>query len=69
MVFEHKRTLEVGFHTSNTGGASNGAATKTGEPLYSCVVPIDSFTANQDEEIVTFSVSSNEAKNKAEQLL
>jgi hypothetical protein len=39
------------------------------EPLYSCVVPIDSFTANQDEEIVTFGVSSNEAKNKAEQLL
>jgi len=29
---------------------------RPGEPLYSCVVPIDSFTANQDEEIVTFGV-------------
>lgn len=39
------------------------------EPLYTCVVPIGSLTGNQDEEIVTFGVSFDDAKNKAEQLL
>jgi hypothetical protein len=39
------------------------------EPQYSCVVPIDNFTGNQDEEIMTFGVSALESKNKAEQLL
>ncbi len=39
------------------------------EPLYSCVIPIDSVTGNQDEEIVTFGVSAEDAKNKAKQLL
>ena len=39
------------------------------EPQYSCVVPIDNFTGNQDEEIMTFGVSALEVKNKAEQLL
>lgn len=39
------------------------------KPLYSCVIPIDSVTGNQDEEIMTFGVSAYEAKNKAEQLL
>ena len=39
------------------------------EPLYSCVIPIDSVTGNQDEEIVTFGISAEDATNKAKQLL
>jgi len=39
------------------------------EPQYSCVIPVDSVTGNQDEEIVTFGVSASDAKNKAKQLL
>ncbi len=39
------------------------------EPQYICVIPVDSITGNQDEEIITFGVSVNEAKNQGEQLL
>ena len=39
------------------------------EPLYRCVIPLDSITGNQDEEIMTFGVSAEDAKNKAAQLL
>ncbi len=39
------------------------------EPQYICVIPIDSLTGHQDEEIMTFGVSADDAKNKAEQLL
>jgi len=39
------------------------------EPQYICIVPVDSITSNRDEEIITFGVSANEAKNQAEQLL
>jgi len=39
------------------------------EPQYVCVIPICSITGNQDEENMTFGVSIDDAKNKAEQLL
>ncbi len=39
------------------------------EPQYICVIPVDSVTRNQDEEIVTFGISADDAKTKAEQLL
>lgn len=39
------------------------------EPLYSCVIPVDSVTGHQDEEVVTFGVSAEDAKSQAEQLL
>lgn len=39
------------------------------EPQYICVIPVDGITGNLDEEIITFGVSGDEAKNKAEQLL
>lgn len=39
------------------------------EPLYTCVVPIDSLTGNQDEEIMAFGESADSVKSKAEQLL
>jgi hypothetical protein len=42
---------------------------RTGEPQYICVVPIDTITGIQDEEITTFGVSADEAKNAAEKLL
>lgn len=42
---------------------------RPGEPQYTCVIPVDSVTGNQDEEIVTFGVSTDDAKNQAEQLL
>ena len=38
-------------------------------PLYSCVIPIDSVTGRQEEEIIAFGISFDEAKNKAQQLL
>ncbi len=39
------------------------------EPQYVCIIPIDSVTGHQDEEIMTFGVSAYEAKNEGEQLL
>ncbi|MGK7872203.1 MAG: hypothetical protein AB4426_02450 [Xenococcaceae cyanobacterium] len=39
------------------------------EPLYSCVVSIESVTGHQDEEMIAFGMSAEEAKSKAEQLL
>ncbi len=39
------------------------------QPQYSCIIPIDRITGNQDEEIVTFGVSAEDAKHQAEQLL
>jgi len=39
------------------------------EPQYVYVIPIDSLTGNQDEEIMTFGVSADDAKNQAKQLL
>lgn len=38
-------------------------------PLYSCVVPISDVTGHQDEEIVAFGVSADEAKWKVEVML
>jgi hypothetical protein len=39
------------------------------EPRYSCVITIESVTGNQDEEIVTFGISADDAKNQAALLL
>jgi hypothetical protein len=39
------------------------------EPQYICVIPVDSVTGNQDEEIVTFGISADDAKNQAQKLL
>ncbi|MFH7030991.1 MAG: hypothetical protein ACHBN1_38005 [Heteroscytonema crispum UTEX LB 1556] len=39
------------------------------EPQYICVIPVDSITGNPEEEIMAFGVSTDEAKNQAEQLL
>jgi hypothetical protein len=39
------------------------------QPPYVCMIPIKSLTGNQEEEIMTFGVSTPEVKNKAEQLL
>lgn len=42
---------------------------RPGEPQYMCVIPVESITGNQEEEIMTFGVSANEAKHQAEELL
>ncbi|MEB3829079.1 hypothetical protein [Phormidium sp. CCY1219] len=39
------------------------------EPQYSCIVPIESLTGNQNEEIMTFGVSAAAATEEAERLL
>ncbi|MCU0536730.1 MAG: hypothetical protein MUD14_22815 [Hydrococcus sp. Prado102] len=39
------------------------------DPLYSCIVPIDSITGNADEELTAFGISSEAAANQARQLL
>lgn len=39
---------------------------RTDEPRYVCIIPVDSFTGNQDEEFVSFGVSVDDAKSKAE---
>ncbi|MBD1890975.1 hypothetical protein [Coleofasciculus sp. FACHB-SPT9] len=38
-------------------------------PLYSCVIAIDSVTGRQEEEIIAFGVSVDDAKKQAQQLL
>jgi hypothetical protein len=42
---------------------------RPGEPQYICVIPVESITGNQEEEIMTFGVSADEAKHQAEELL
>ncbi|BAY65872.1 hypothetical protein NIES22_59810 [Calothrix brevissima NIES-22] len=39
------------------------------QPQYVCMIPIESLTGNQEEEIMTFGVSQHKVKRKAEQLL
>ncbi|MFQ4144983.1 hypothetical protein [Chlorogloeopsis sp. ULAP02] len=42
---------------------------RSNEPQYICVVRVDSITNNEDEEIMTFGVSEEDAKSQAQQLL
>ncbi|BAY48363.1 hypothetical protein SAMD00079811_59840 [Scytonema sp. HK-05] len=42
---------------------------RPGEPQYICVIPVESITGNQEEEIMTFGVSADQAKHQAEELL
>ncbi len=39
------------------------------EPLYSCIVPVDSVTGNQEEELTTFATSESAAQRVAKQML
>ncbi|MBE9166828.1 hypothetical protein IQ238_04520 [Pleurocapsales cyanobacterium LEGE 06147] len=39
------------------------------EPLYSCIVPLNSLTGNQEEELTTFGTSAQKAITQAEQIL
>ena len=39
------------------------------EPLYSCIVPVESVTGNQEEELITFATSEWAAHRQAEQML
>ncbi|MBW4560994.1 MAG: hypothetical protein KME32_07505 [Mojavia pulchra JT2-VF2] len=42
---------------------------RSNQPQYICIILVDSITGNQEEEIMTFGISIDEAKNQAEQLL
>jgi uncharacterized membrane protein len=42
---------------------------RANEPQYICIICIESLTGNQEEEIMTFGISDEEAKNQAQQLL
>jgi ribosomal protein L23 len=42
---------------------------RSNQPQYTCIISIERLTGNQEEEIMTFGVSADEAKNQAEQLL
>ncbi|MEH2244600.1 hypothetical protein [Nostoc sp.] len=39
------------------------------EPQYICIISVERITTNQDEEIITFGVSADEAKKQGEELL
>ena len=39
------------------------------EPLYSCIVPVDSITGNQEEELIALAKSASLALRQAEQML
>ncbi|MFN6562205.1 MAG: hypothetical protein RMY28_020760 [Nostoc sp. ChiSLP01] len=39
------------------------------EPQYICIIPVDKITGNQDEEIMSFGASADDAKNQSEELL
>ena len=42
---------------------------RSNQPQYICTIPIESLTGNQEEEIMTFGLSADEAKKQAKQLL
>jgi hypothetical protein len=39
------------------------------QPLYSCVIPVDSVTGYTDEEVIVFGTSIEDAKHQAKELL
>lgn len=39
------------------------------EPLYSCIVPVDSITGNQEEELIALAKEADLALRQAEQML
>ena len=39
------------------------------EPLYSCLVPVESLTGNQEEELIALATSESAAHRQAEQML
>lgn len=39
------------------------------EPLYSCIVLVESITGNSEEELTTFGTFESAAKSQAEQML
>ena len=39
------------------------------EPLYSCIVPVESVTGNQEEELITLATSASSAHRQAELML
>jgi hypothetical protein len=42
---------------------------RANEPQFICIIPVAKVTGNQDEEVLAFGVSANDAKNQGEQLL
>lgn len=40
-----------------------------GEPLYSCIVPVEELTGQHEEELTAFGRSETEARDQAAQLL
>lgn len=42
---------------------------RSNQPQYVCMIPIESLIGNQEEEIMTFGISTHEVKRKAIQLL
>ncbi len=43
--------------------------TRRDEPLISCIVPVESVTGNQEEELTTFATSASSAHRQAELML
>ncbi len=39
------------------------------EPFYSCIVPVESMTGNQEEELIALATSASSAHRQAEQML
>ena len=39
------------------------------QPLYSCIVPVESVTGNQEEEVMALATSVSAALSQAEQML
>jgi hypothetical protein len=39
------------------------------EPLYCCIVPVETITGNQEEELTTFGTSVDAAQCQAQQIL
>jgi hypothetical protein len=51
------------------GGAVMVQEPRRDEPLYSCIVPVESVTGNQEEELIAFGTSASAASSQAEQML
>jgi len=39
------------------------------EPQYICIIPVDKITGNQDEEIMSFGISADEAKKSRRKII
>lgn len=65
----HDHSRSNNSRSNNSRHDSSQHDIRHGEPLYSCIVPVECLTQRQDEELTTFGRCETEAIDQAKALL